>query len=189
MMEVRGAVLKTIPKFIRKKFGKKGLEQWLDTISVEAYTAYNVTIDNNEWYPLKKVLIEPTANIAQLFYQWNLKDAAWECGSYSAESALSGMNRVLVKMGSVESLIQKATEIFPTYYRPCAMELGDQSDGFVSARITQFPEMDKTTEYRIAGWIQRAMEINGCKDVTVEIPVSLTSFEPYTEYKVSWTVS
>jgi hypothetical protein len=30
------------------------------------------------------------------------------------------------------------------------------------------------------------LEINGRKNITVEIPKSLTNFKPYSEFRVSW---
>jgi hypothetical protein len=41
-------------------------------------------------------------------------------------------------------------------------------------------------EARIAGWMQRALEINGCKNIIVKMPKSLTKGDPVTEYLVNW---
>ena len=53
-------------------------------------------------------------------------------------------------------------------------------------RITDFSEMDKIIEYRIGGWMERAIEICGCTNVTINITNSLAENDPFTEYKVSW---
>ncbi|MCP4216440.1 MAG: hypothetical protein GY765_17450 [bacterium] len=187
-MEIRGLTLKSIPKFIRKRFGKKGLENWLDVISAEAYTVYGGTIDVEDWYPLKTMLIEPMANMAQLFFQWNLKEACLESGRYSADFGSKGMFRsVMLKVSTPEIFLEKAGEVFHEYYRPSEMKLGEYTDGMACLRITKFPEMDKTIEYRMCGWGERALSIAGCKDAQVELTKSLTSFDPYTEFKFTWT--
>ncbi|MCP4148430.1 MAG: hypothetical protein GY757_11840 [bacterium] len=186
-MEVKGVALKIIPKYIRKKFGRDGLKNWLEAISPEAREVYSKSIDANKWYPVKTLLIEPTANIAQLFYKWDLKAAAWDCGRYSAEYGLTGVYRMFVKMGSHSFLIEKTKDLMPNYYNHSKMEISESNDGMVKLRITEFPEMDKTIEYRICGWIQRALEINGCINVEVEIVRSLTTNDPYTEIKVTWS--
>jgi hypothetical protein len=46
--------------------------------------------------------------------------------------------------------------------------------------------MDEVIENRIAGWMQRAVEISGCRHVAVKTDKSLTKQESYTEFKVSW---
>ncbi len=186
-MEVKGRAIKSIQKYVREKFGQKGFDRWLDAISAEAYIVYSQPIDTNAWFPLKPILINPMANIAQLFYQWNLKDAAWEFGRYSADFGLKGPYRLFIKISSSKFFLQKASEFMSDYYRPSTIETTEYGDDFAVFRITKFPEMDKTTEYRISGWIERALEINGCKDVKVEITKSLTTFDPYTEFKINWT--
>ncbi|MCU0287042.1 MAG: hypothetical protein MUF15_11680, partial [Acidobacteria bacterium] len=71
---------------------------------------------------------------------------------------------------------------------PSTIETAESKDGLAIVHITKFPEIDKTIEYRIGGWMERALEINGCKNVKVNITKSLTSFEPYTEYKITWDI-
>lgn len=187
MMEVRGRALKSIQKYVRKEFGQEGFDRWLSAISVDAYTVYAQNIDANEWFSLKTYLIEPTANIAQLFFKWDLKEASWQLGRFSADFGLKGPYRLFVKAGSAKFFLHKAAEFMSAYYRPSKIETQEYNEGDAVLRVLEFPEIDKTTEYRIAGWAQRALEINGCRDVDVEITKSLTAFDPHTEFRVRWT--
>jgi hypothetical protein len=166
-MQVRGKAIVVIPGFIKKNFGEEGLIYWLSKITPEARHIYESKIDGNKWYSLKTVLIEPTANIAHLFYNWNLKSAAWELGRYSADNRFGGISKLLIKF-------------------PCESRIVENSDGLSILHITCFPEMDSTTEFRIGGWIQRGLEINGCKNLQVNITKSLTRFDAYTEYQINW---
>ena len=184
-MKVRGKALIPMPVFIKKKFGDEGFQRWLDAISVEAHRVFISGIKSNEWYPLTETFTKPTANIAQLFYDWNLKTAAWELGRFSADFGLKYL-KLIVRIGSPTFLINKASEIMSSYYNPSKIEIVKAVDANVILRISNFPEMSKAIEYRIAGWIERALEINGCKNVTIEIPKSLTDFKPYSEFRVSW---
>lgn len=186
MMEVRGRALKSIQKFVQKEFGQEGFDRWLSAVSVDAYTVYSLPIDAGEWFPLKKLLIDPTANIAQLFYKWDLKKASWEMGRYSADFGLKGPFRLFFKVGSTKYLFHKASEFLPMFYKPSTIEVAEYRDGLINLHITRFPEIDKTTEYRIGGWAERVMEINGCKNVNVEITKSLTTFDAYTEFQITW---
>ncbi len=185
-MLVSGKVLIPMPKFVAKNFGKEGLERWLAAISVEAHRVFIFPIKPAGWYPLRDTLIKPTANIAQLFYNWDLKAAAWDLGRFSADSGLKNVFKLFVKLGPTQFFFNKATEFLASYYRPSAIEIVEVKNNSGIFRITEFPEMEKAVEYRIAGWVQRALEINGCKNVTIEIPKSLTDFKPYSEFRVSW---
>jgi len=185
-MEVKGIIIHSIPKSILDKFGQYGLKRWLELISPDARKVYSSEVDREAWFPLQELLIKPTANIAQLFYDWNLKTAAWEFGRLSADVRFKGLMKIAVKIGSPNFFLNKAGEFLPSYYRPCAIEVPVNEPKHALIRVTHFPEMDKTTEFRICGWTQRALEISGCKDVKVEILKSLTNFQPVSEYEVRW---
>ncbi|MEN8153669.1 MAG: hypothetical protein ABFR75_06565 [Acidobacteriota bacterium] len=186
IMEVKGSVIASIPKFVRKNFGEKGFTNWLSHLSVDAKKIYFSKINDSEWYPLKIALLEPMANISQVFYEWDLKKAAWELGRFSADSSVGTLKKFLFKVGSSVFFLNKAGEFMNGYYRPATIIVKDVREGEGIFRITEFPEIENTVEYRIAGWIERVLEIAGNKDISVEITSSLTKFEPYTEFLVKW---
>ncbi|MCJ7524472.1 MAG: hypothetical protein MUP71_04510 [Candidatus Aminicenantes bacterium] len=186
MTEVKGVIIHSIPKSILDKFGHYGLKRWLELISPHARNVYSSTVDQDAWFPLKETLVEPMANIAQLFYDWDLKAAAWDFGRMSADVRFHGVLKLLVKIPSATSLINKAGEFLASYYRPCSIYVPVKEPKFCVVRISQFPELDKTTEYRICGWMERALEISGCKEVKVDIVKSLTNFQPLSEYELRW---
>ena len=186
MTEVKGVIIHSISKSILDKFGQYGLKRWLELISPQARKIYSSEIDKEAWFPLKEALSEPMANIAQLFYDWDLKAASWEFGRLSAEVRFRGVLKLLVKIPSPSSLINKAGEFMASYYRPSTIYVPVSEAKFCVVRITQFPELDKSIEYRICGWMQRALEISGCKEVKVDIVKSLTNFQLLSEYELRW---
>lgn len=181
-MQARGKAVAAVPKFIIKNFGKKEYEKWLEVLSGVAHNIYALSIDNDEWYPLKETIIEPCANIAQLFYSWDLKKAAWELGRFSADNAIGGVSRFFGKKSNAGAFLNKVKEYMSEYYRPVTVEVIDEGDTAALLKVTQFPEMENTMKYRIAGWVERALEITGCKEVQVEI----TSSPGSTDFKLSW---
>lgn len=185
-MYVRGKAIASLPKFVQKNFGKEGYEKFLDNISAEAHSVFILPIKLNDWYPLKETLIQPCASIAHLFYKWDLKQAAWELGRFSADFGIKNIYKLAIKIGSTDFFLNKASEFMTSYYRPASISVSEIKDGYAELRVTEFPEMDKTVEYRIAGWTQRTLEINGCKNVNVDITKSLTSGNSFTEYKITW---
>lgn len=184
-MEVKGEALISIPLFILKKFGKKGYDHWFNILPAPAKKIYQSPISKTDWFPLKYALVDPTMLMCKAFFNNSLM-GAWECGRYSAEYGLKGIYKVLVKMSSPQILIKKAGPILLNYYRPSALEITESSSKHVVVRITEFPDMNKVVEYRIAGWMERALEICGCLYVTVKITKSLSDNDPYTEYNITW---
>jgi len=186
MSVVKGVIIHSIANSIQEKFGQYGLNRWLQLISPHARQVYSSKVDREAWFPLKATLIEPMANIAQLFYNWDLKAAAWEFGRLSADVKFHGLLKILVKIPSPNTLVNKAGEYLPSYYHPCEVSVPVNEPKFCVVRISYFPEIDKTTEFRICGWIERSLEITGCKGVRVEITKSLTNFQPVSEYELRW---
>lgn len=184
-MEVKGSALASMPKFIRKEFGKDGLQQWLSKLSPEVRTVFDTTLKESAWYPLQEMLIAPTAVFCQLFYNWDYK-GAWELGRFSADYGLKGVYRLFIKFGSPEFLINKASTILPSYYTPSSMEVVESREGLAVVRITEFPDIDKVIEYRIGGWMESALEICGCWNIQVDMTKAMTRNAPFTEYNITW---
>ena len=111
---------------------------------------------------------------------------AWQCGRYSAETALTGIYKFFIKAASPFFIVDRAGKIFTTFYQPSAMEVVEKGNDYVVLHITRFDEPDALIENRIAGWIERAMEIHGLSNVKVQITKSLVTGDPYTEMRVKW---
>jgi hypothetical protein len=185
MMLVKGAAVNILPKYVQKNFGKDALSQWMDSITPAAREVFDGTVSSKDWFPLKEALVEPTATLCQLFYGWDYK-GAWELGRYSADQSLKGIFKLFVKFGSPEVLINRAGTAFSTYYHPSTIKVQVDQQGFPVMRIMEFEDIDKLVEMRIGGWIERALEISGCKNVEIKINQSLTKGDACTEYKITW---
>jgi hypothetical protein len=184
-MEVKGTAVVVTPVFIKEKFGLEKYDFWFNTLPEESKKIFSDPIVQSLWYPLKEAFVIPTQKLCELFYAGELK-GAWELGRFSADYALKGVYRLFVKFGSPYFIIKRASKIFSTYYRPSEMKVIESSQNRVIARILKFPDPSKYVEYRIGGWIERAFEISGAKDVKIRFTSSLTDGAPYTELTGEW---
>lgn len=139
----------------------------------------------NSWYPLRELLIEPTQKLCDLFYAGSTRGAT-EAGRYSADIGLSGIYKIFVKVGSPDFIVKRASTIMAGYYQPSELKVVESVPGKVVVHITKFDEPSPLIEARIAGWIQRALEINGCKNAMITTPKSLAKRDPVTEYIIKW---
>jgi hypothetical protein len=184
-MQVKGTAISSIPEFIAGKFGKEGLNQWLSALTENAKKVYQGAILAGNWYPVNEIMIEPTRKMCELFYREDLRGAR-EGGRFSAEKGLKGVYRIFVKLGSPEFLIRRASTIFTTYYQPSDMQVVSEEDRKAVVHITNFSEPSQLIENRIAGWMERALEISGCKGVKIQISQSLAKGAPFTEFIATW---
>lgn len=185
-MKVKGSALVTIPLFIRKTFGEDEVNRWLDSLSPECREIFTSPILSSSWYPIKAGLSNPTLKLCELFYDGSL-EGAWENGRFSAEYSLKGIYKVFIRIASPHFLIKQASTILPTYYEPCEIEASEKEKNQALIRITRFDEMDKVLENRIGGWVEKALEICGCKELQVSVTKSLVDNDPYTEFIASWS--
>ena len=184
-MEVKGAAIITIPLFIKDRFGVGGLNQWMDALTPEALKVYPASVLVSSWYPLKEFLIEPLRKMCDLFYARDLKGAG-ESGHFSADYSLKGVYKIFVKLGSPEFMLRRAGSILPIYYTPSEIKVVECRKGRGIMQITKFPEMDQVLEVRIAGWMERAIEISGGKQPNIKITQSLTAGDPLSEFLATW---
>ena len=113
-------------------------------------------------------------------------DGAKKVGRFSADYALNGVYKIFIKMGTPSFIIKRASRILPTYYRPSTMKSLKTTAKSTTLEITEFPKMDQYIEERIYGWIQRALEISGCKGLIVLTSKSFTRGDDITEFQISW---
>jgi hypothetical protein len=186
-MEIKGSAVKSIPEFIRK-FHPEKYSAWMELLPEPSRQIFAGGVLPSGWYPMQDAAIVPTEALGTLIFGDAVK-GAWQCGRYSAESALTGIYKFFIKAASPFFIIERAGRIFSTFYQPSVMEVVQKGTDYVILHITRFDEPSNLIEGRIAGWIEKAMEIHGVSFVTVDITRSLTKGDPFTEIVVKWGYS
>jgi hypothetical protein len=183
-MEIKGSAVKSIPDYL-KKFHPEKYSTWLEALPDKSKKIFTEPILPSSWYSLQDAAIIPTEALGQILFSDAVK-GAWQCGRFSAETALTGIYKFFIKAASPFFIINRAGKIFSTYYQPSAMEVVEKGEDYVILHITHFDEPSRLIEGRIGGWIEKAMEIHGVSFVNVSIEKSLTKGDQYTEILVKW---
>ena len=89
-------------------------------------------------------------------------------------------------MSSPGHIIDRAGRVLQAYYEPSEIKVVGRADKTVTLHLVKFPKPHKVIEYRLAGWMERALEISGCKNIKIEIPKSLTKGDLVSEFKITW---
>jgi hypothetical protein len=185
MVEVKGTGVNVVPEYVKARHGSTGLGRWMDSLSPAARTIFANPIYSNVWYPLDAAFTEPTTKVCELFHG-GARTGAVQIGRFSGDRALRGIYKFFVKLGSPESLLERASSVFSTYYRPAHMQSASDGRGRAHLDVTGFSGLNAIVEARIEGWVARSLEISGCTDVHVSVAASLTTGQPSTRFDLSW---
>lgn len=183
-MKIKGTAVKSIPAFVKKNFPDK-YEQWLESLPEESKFLFSNGITTSHWYLLDDAAITPTSQIGKVFYN-DPKKGAWESGRYSAEEALNGIYKLYVKFSSPGHIIERAGRVFSAYYEGSVMTAKNKKAKSVDIEISVFDNPHEVIEYRIAGWMEKALEISGCKALKIDIKSSMAKGDSSTLYNITW---
>lgn len=184
LMKIKGTAVKSIQDMVKKQYPKQ-YDEWFNSLPSKSKQIFSDAILATEWYDLIDAGVNPTQKLA-MFFNNDSKKAAWESGRHSADIALKGIYKVFVKMATPAYIIARASKIFSTYYMPSAMGVHKKENKAVIVRITEFPQPSRIIEYRIAGWMERALELSGCKNISLKVTQSLVLGGQFTEFSMSW---
>lgn len=186
MSQVSGLSLKTFPLFIKEHFGEEGFAKWKEVLSGELKTVFDSPlIKLDDWYDFNEFFIKPMQLVCDLFYDGDT-NSAWEMGRFSAEYALHGVLKVFVKMGTTLFLMNRAAGIVSNYYKPMDMRVLKSGKNYAVLSVINFPDYHILLEKRICGWIERALEISGCKNIHIDTVKPYTADDPSAEIKFQW---
>jgi hypothetical protein len=184
-MEVKGTALKTTRDFIKTQFPDQ-YDKWLESLTPDSRKIYSSTLDATAWYPFREGYLIPVNKIIELCYDEDFKTGGDKLGSYSAETALKGFYKVFLLIASPQFLMQRASKIFTTFYNPSHVEAEITGPYSAILRVIQFEDIDEAVEYRIAGWIKKALELANCREAGYEITKSMARGDEVTEIHFSW---
>ena len=117
-MEIKGTAVIAIRDYVKTHYGDR-YKEWLQSLPDNVQSIYSGMIDSSGWYPLGEGGLIPTKKTAEMFFNGDYEKGAWDAGKFSAQKALTGIYKIFVKASSPGYIIQRASRVFSTYYRPC----------------------------------------------------------------------
>ncbi len=184
-MKIKGTIVTSIQGFVKENFPNR-FQEWINGLTPESKDLFTKSIMASEWYSYQDGLIKPSELAAQLFYNNDIKKAAWEIGRYSADVGLNGIYKVFILIATPQFIMKRAGKILASFYEPSVLVLGDVRPAGVDVHLTEFPDPSLIVEYRIGGWIEKALEICRVKNISIKITKSLTKGDDMTVYVVDW---
>ena len=112
---------------------------------------------------------------------------ARKLGANGAEKNLKGIYKIFYRIGSPEFIIKRAAKVFATYYDKGEFTTISNKDGEVRFRLTDFPDLSECWIERIAGWMEKTLELSGGKNPrALAIIKHNDSGDVYCEFTATW---
>jgi hypothetical protein len=157
-MEIKGTAVKSTQEYVKKNYPDR-YKEWLSSLPEISQDIYNDVILSGNWYSLIDSVLIPTEKIGELFFDGDIKKAAYQAGKDSALQALSGIYKIFVRIATVDFVLKRVKSIFSTYYATGKFELKNRSpkrDVFV---VTGFKKEEKLILERVSGWIEGVYQV------------------------------
>jgi hypothetical protein len=167
-MKIKGVSVKTTVDFVKLKFPAK-FNEWLNALPPESSSILKNVIFANNWYPLHESVIVPMEFVAKNFYMGDKIKTAREIGIYSAEVALTGIYKVFVKIATPQFVLNRASQIFATYYDPSDIKIIESTANKAVLELSRFERKDELIMYRISGWVEKTLALTMKNPIKMDI--------------------
>ena len=184
-MQIKGTAVKVTSEFVKKRYTEH-YETWLNSMPVESQNIFSKPVFATSWYPLSDAVIVPSQKVGEMFFP-NIQDACWEIGRYSADIALNGIYKIFLKVSSPNFILGRATSVFNTYYNPGNIEIIEKESNNATLKIKNFKVNEKLIMYRIAGWLERTIEITKKDNIKVELDFKEDGEDLISTIYITWT--
>ena len=184
-MKVKGTILSSLQKFVHDKFSNR-YSDWEAKLPPDSKSIFADAVLATEWYDYQTGLVKPSEILAEMFFDGDIQKAAWETGRYSAEVGLKGIYKVFILIATPQFIMKRGGKILASFYDPSVLTVGAERPKGVDIHVTSFPEVSTVSEYRIAGWMEKALELCGVKNISIQVTTSLLKGDDKTVYAVNW---
>jgi uncharacterized protein (TIGR02265 family) len=182
---IKGNVLITRLNLLVKQGGESRLHQVLQKLSAADRKVLQSVIMPIGWYPLE-LNLRLDAAIADALPPSGRPKAFIDMGRASAEENLTGPHHVFIRKGDPHFLLSHSPEIYRLYYAVGSRayeKTGARSAALRTLGAESVTEADCLT---IIGWHQRAIEMSGGRDVSVEHKKCRARGNGFCEYLCAW---
>ncbi len=183
---VKGSVLLARLSYVREHGGEAALEKVIARLPRADQDVLRGWILLIEWYPLDLELRLDDA-ISEVLSPNDKSKVFLDMGRASAQMNLDGPQKSYVRAGDPHFLLSLAPKIYADYHtagRRVYERAGDKA-----ALVKTFDAETVTANdcLTVVGWLERAVELSGGKNVKVTQARCRAQGDPHCEYRCAWT--
>lgn len=184
MLQIKGIALKSTINYIKLKLKEEGFLKFKKELSADAQSIFGTPILSSNWYDVN-LLVEIMSKVPEILKR-EPKEVWWEMGRYSCEDGLNTVYKIFYKLGSPEFIIKRAGQVFNNYYSQGNFFVVSHSLSSAQVQIKDFPIPHPCICTRISGWMERAIELSGGKNVLVKHSLCIFQKQTVEEWKANW---
>jgi hypothetical protein len=185
-MNTKGTAVKAAREFVTRQYGTSGCEQWLRSLPEQSRSLLQKGLLASAWYPYHEALELPLQAICDQFYQGDHR-GAWDEGRFCANSDLHGIYRAFVKIATPNILVRNSAMIFGSYFNGATLKVAESTSGRVVVRLAKEGDASRYFDHNVAGWMEYALELCGCRDLNVSITATAADNGSHTEITMTWS--
>jgi hypothetical protein len=183
-MKVKGSALRSTLKFASDHYPEKTVRAVMESLPAEHRSELGKSILAGDWYDagLLHTYMHALARASgdpedDLFYR---------IGRQSCDDGLNSLYRMFFKVGSPHFILKRVPQIWGNYYDAGRMTLveGTPLTALIRLEGTHFP--DEALCHRIRGWMVRAIELSGGKQITIVHTACVHHGQAVCEWKGNW---
>jgi uncharacterized protein (TIGR02265 family) len=182
---IKGHILLSRLQYVRDAAGEAKLVEVLARLTAEDRAVLSGMILPVTWYPLDLNLALDGA-IASVLSPHDKSRVFREMGRASAEQNLKGVHRPYLREGDPHFLLSSSPRIYAAYYAVGSRTYEKVGERAAVLRTFDAETVSATDCLTVIGWHQRAIELSGGREVTVEETQCRARGAPHCEYRCEW---
>ena len=183
-MNVKGATILSSINYVKDKFGDAGLDKIKKSLTDEEKEILSGIILQSNWYPFE-LYLNLTQKIDMLLGIGDLS-VSKDLGKYEAENDLKTIYRIFYVLGSPEFIIKQSAKVFGTYFDGGDLRIASSGKNDVTAELYNFPSLDQEVLHRIAGFMEKTLELSGGKDPKAVVRIELRDNQKIPVFICHW---
>ena len=168
-MEVKGLTIVSTLKFIREEYGEAEEQKFLEQLSEEHRGILTWDGCKALWYPFS--LYKEISEKALEMYGEDNTNFLRKIGAFTAEHDTK-VPKLFYTVGTPQAIIRLGAWAYQRYFNEGKLEIIESSKGSVIFRIRDISIIDPIMYERIAGWMEKAVELCGGKNSKTEVKIS-----------------
>jgi hypothetical protein len=181
-VNVKGTALRARLRYVKERAGEDGFDRFLATLAPETRALVDARILPNAWYPFA-AFVDLCEVIDRQLGKGDLA-LCYELGRYGCDANLPTLYKLFFRMADVLYIIRRAAAAWRVNYDEGTMLVVDEADHRVRLRM-EVPAGHRAHCLSVMGWISRAGELSGGKDVRMLETCRLHG-DPHCEFELTW---
>lgn len=164
-MKVKGTALRARLRYVEERGPEGAYRRFLDALSPETRAVVDGRVLASGWYPFA-VFVEICEVIDAQLGRGDLA-LCLELGRYGCDANLPTLYKIFFRMADVLYIVKRAAAAWRVNYDEGTMSVVGSGDHVVRLRM-EVPTPHRAHCLSVRGWIVRAGELSGAKDVRVD---------------------